>query len=66
MCQQAMFNKVPRIAQWAAKGAHFVNGVQPQYPTFTAVNHMAIATGLFTESHGIVSNTFYDKATSKL
>ncbi|CAJ0602606.1 unnamed protein product [Cylicocyclus nassatus] len=57
---------VPNITKWASLGAQFTNGVASQYPSFTAVNHMAIATGLFTESHGIVSNVFFDKTSAKV
>lgn len=32
------------------------------YPTKTFTNHYSIVTGLFPESHGIVSNVFYDPA----
>ncbi|EFA81901.1 type I phosphodiesterase/nucleotide pyrophosphatase family protein [Heterostelium album PN500] len=32
----------------------------PQFPSKTFPNHYSIATGLYPENHGIVSNTFYD------
>ncbi|CAJ0602605.1 unnamed protein product [Cylicocyclus nassatus] len=57
---------VPNLAKWASLGVQFTNGLTSQYPSFTAVNHMSISTGLFTESHGIVSNVFYDRALSKI
>lgn len=51
---------VPHIYKWANRGTWFVNGVQSQHVTYTNPNHMSIVTGLFEESHGIVSNLFYD------
>ncbi|RCN36692.1 hypothetical protein ANCCAN_17424 [Ancylostoma caninum] len=57
---------VPHIYNWSLGGALFVNGVRSQYVSFTATNHMAIATGLYTESHGIVSNRFFDYSEGKL
>ena len=36
-----------------------------QYVTYTAPNHMSIMTGLREDSHGIVSNYFYDPATKE-
>ncbi|ETN69318.1 type I phosphodiesterase / nucleotide pyrophosphatase, partial [Necator americanus] len=57
---------VPNIYDWALGGAWFVNGVRSQYVSFTATNFMAISTGLYTESHGIVSNKFFDHSNGKL
>jgi predicted AlkP superfamily pyrophosphatase or phosphodiesterase len=34
--------------------------VQSSYPTVTFPNHYSIATGLYPDHHGVVSNTFYD------
>ncbi|KIH45522.1 hypothetical protein ANCDUO_24437 [Ancylostoma duodenale] len=58
--------QVPHIYNWSLGGALFVNGVRSQYVSFTATNHMAIATGLYTQSHGIVSNRFFDYSEGKL
>lgn len=33
----------------------------PSYPSKTFPNHYTIVTGLYPESHGIVSNGMYDK-----
>ncbi|KAA8915036.1 alkaline-phosphatase-like protein [Sphaerosporella brunnea] len=46
------------------------SGVSPEYmlpsfPSVTFPNHWTIVTGLYPESHGIVSNTFWDPATQK-
>ena len=37
----------------------------PSFPSVTFPNHYTIATGLYPESHGIVSNTFWDPVTRK-
>ncbi|KAI4226300.1 MAG: hypothetical protein L6R36_003291 [Xanthoria steineri] len=34
----------------------------PTFPSVTFTNHYTLATGLYAESHGIVSNTFWDPA----
>lgn len=34
-------------------------GMVPQYPSLTFPNHYSIVTGLHTESHGIIANTFF-------
>ncbi|ORX60066.1 Phosphodiest-domain-containing protein [Piromyces finnis] len=39
--------------------------LKPSFPTSTFPNHYTIVTGLYPESHGIVSNTFYDKELNK-
>jgi predicted AlkP superfamily pyrophosphatase or phosphodiesterase len=36
--------------------------MQPSYPSLTFPNHYAIITGLYPAHHGIVDNTFYDRA----
>jgi hypothetical protein len=46
----------------AAKGASAPDGMLPSYPTITFPNHYSIVTGLYTEHHGIVANSFYDPA----
>ncbi|KAL8669107.1 MAG: hypothetical protein Q9168_006288 [Polycauliona sp. 1 TL-2023] len=43
------------------------NGISPRwmlpsFPSVTFTNHYTLATGLYAESHGIVSNTFWDPA----
>ncbi|KAF4220610.1 hypothetical protein CNMCM8980_001565 [Aspergillus fumigatiaffinis] len=47
--------------------ALIAEGVSPQYmlpsfPSVTFPNHFTLVTGLYPESHGIVSNTFWDPA----
>eukprot|EP01102_Stenamoeba_stenopodia_P010197 TRINITY_DN3045_c0_g1_i2.p1 TRINITY_DN3045_c0_g1~~TRINITY_DN3045_c0_g1_i2.p1 ORF type:complete len:267 (-),score=48.54 TRINITY_DN3045_c0_g1_i2:12-812(-) len=34
--------------------------IRPVFPSLTFPNHYSLATGLYAESHGIVSNNFYD------
>ncbi|RKP27205.1 alkaline-phosphatase-like protein [Syncephalis pseudoplumigaleata] len=38
--------------------------MQPSFPSTTFANHYTLATGLYPESHGIISNTFYDPETN--
>ena len=35
--------------------------LMPVFPTSTFPNHLSVATGLYPENHGIVSNTMYDE-----
>jgi ectonucleotide pyrophosphatase/phosphodiesterase family protein 5 len=37
-----------------------VQYMRPSFPTLTFPNHFTLVTGLYMESHAIVSNTFYD------
>ena len=50
----------PTLHTLATKGVHAKGGMQPVVPTITFPNHWALATGLYPESNGIVSNTMYD------
>lgn len=50
----------PTIARLAAQGVHAPDGIVPVFPTKTFPNHYSIVTGLYTEHHGIVSNSMYD------
>ncbi|KAI9594178.1 alkaline-phosphatase-like protein [Syncephalis fuscata] len=38
--------------------------MQPSFPSTTFANHYTLVTGLYPESHGIISNTFYDPETN--
>ena len=42
-------------------GAQAVNGVKSTFSTLTFPNHWTMATGLVQESHGVISNAFYDR-----
>jgi predicted AlkP superfamily pyrophosphatase or phosphodiesterase len=46
----------------AERGASAPEGMIPVWPSLTFPNHLSIATGLYPEHHGIVSNKFYDPA----
>ena len=41
-------------------GVHARNGIESVFSTKTFPAHWSIATGLYEESHGIISNKFYD------
>jgi len=49
---------IPTLLSIASKGIQ--SPLQPIFPSKTFPNHFSIATGLYPESHGVVSNTFYD------
>ncbi|XGW31363.1 hypothetical protein V3C99_009939 [Haemonchus contortus] len=51
---------VPNLHRWATQNTWFLRGMRPQYMTMTSTNYMGMVTGLHAESHGIVSNAFYD------
>ncbi len=51
--------ETPNIDPLASQGST-VPYMIPAFPTKTFPNHMSIATGLYTESHGIVDNIVYD------
>ncbi|PRP83342.1 phosphodiesterase I [Planoprotostelium fungivorum] len=51
-------SQAPNLLSIANSG--FMAPLQPVFPSKTFPNHFSIATGLYPESHGIVSNTFYD------
>ena len=44
------------ISTMGIRATHMIS----QFPTKTFPNHYSIVTGLYPESHGIVSNSFYD------
>ena len=49
----------PTLRQLAAAGVH-AKRLTPSFPSKTFPNHYTLVTGLRPESHGIVSNNFYD------
>lgn len=53
-----MYN-TPFLDALGARGV--VATMRPSFPSKTFPNHYTIATGLTPDSHGIISNTFYDK-----
>ncbi|XP_022255647.1 ectonucleotide pyrophosphatase/phosphodiesterase family member 5-like [Limulus polyphemus] len=52
--------KTPNFDRVAQAGVRAQLGVQTAFVTKTFPDHYTIATGLYEESHGIVSNTMYD------
>ncbi|GMV05130.1 MAG: alkaline phosphatase family protein [Gemmatimonadota bacterium] len=52
----------PALQAMAAQGVWARDGMIPVFPTLTFPNHWALATGLYPEHSGLVSNTFLDPA----
>lgn len=50
----------------AHEGANFVNANFDYVPTYTAPGHAAIATGSIPAQHGIVGNTWFDRASGRV
>ena len=50
----------PNFDQLIANGAK-ASGLRPVYVSKTFPNHYAIATGMYAENHGLISNEFYDQ-----
>lgn len=48
------------IQALAAAGVWARDGMIPAFPSLTFPNHYALATGMYPERHGLVSNTFLD------
>ncbi len=55
---------VPTLKNLAESGVH-AQRLIPSFPSKTLPNHYTLATGLYPENHGIVSNYFYDPAIDK-
>lgn len=49
----------PTLSSFVAHGVS-PRWMLPSFPSVTFTNHYTLATGLYAESHGIVSNTFWD------
>lgn len=49
----------PNLRKIAASGVS-AKSLRPVYPSKTFTNHYALATGLYADKHGIVSNEFFD------
>ena len=52
----------PFLDALITSGVHSREGMIPVFPTSTFPNHYSMATGLYPQDHGIVSNTFFDPA----
>lgn len=48
-----------------AENGSSASSLIPSFPSKTFPNHYTIATGLYPQNHGIVSNSFYDTATGQ-
>lgn len=56
---------LPNFKSFIKKGASS-EGLIPSFPSKTFPNHYTIVTGLYPGNHGLVDNSFYDKATGKV
>ncbi|EPX74219.1 nucleotide pyrophosphatase [Schizosaccharomyces octosporus yFS286] len=54
----------PNLLRLAENNAHAPYMI-PVFPSITFPNHYSLATGLYPENHGMVSNNFYDPITGK-
>ena len=54
----------PNLDQIARKGVKAIS-LKPSFPSKTFPNHYTIATGLYPDHHGLVNNSFYDRALGK-
>lgn len=52
--------EMPHIRSLIQQGVVLSNGLIASFPSKTFPNHYTVVTGLYPESHGIVSNTMYD------
>jgi len=52
-------NETPNFDRFLSEGVQ-AEYMIPVFPTKTFVNHWSLATGLYAENHGIISNSFYD------
>mmetsp|Transcript_49460 Transcript_49460/g.59893 ORF Transcript_49460/g.59893 Transcript_49460/m.59893 type:complete len:599 (-) Transcript_49460:50-1846(-) len=53
--------KTPHLKKWlSSRDAVHVERLEPVFPTLSLPNWYSIVTGLYTESHGIVADEFYD------
>jgi len=52
----------PNLIQLAANGVVASEGMISVFPTLTFPNHYSIATGLYPQNNGIISNTMYDQS----
>jgi predicted AlkP superfamily pyrophosphatase or phosphodiesterase len=57
-------NLTPTLNQFVAEGIS-PKYMLPSFPSVTFPNHYTMATGLYPEAHGIVSNTFWDPVLQK-
>jgi predicted AlkP superfamily pyrophosphatase or phosphodiesterase len=56
---------VPVMRMLAARGARAEGGVIAAFPTVTWPTHTTLATGTWPARHGVVGNSYFDRATAK-
>jgi predicted AlkP superfamily pyrophosphatase or phosphodiesterase len=56
---------MPTIRAMAAKGAR-AKRMEASYPTVTWPNHTSLVTGVHAGRHGVIGNTYYDRAQNKV
>jgi len=56
---------VPVMRRLAAEGARAEGGVICAFPTVTWPNHTTLATGCTPARHGVIGNSYFDRATGK-
>jgi len=54
------------LKRLTTQGAWFKNAAYPYLNTVTCVGHVTMSTGTFPYKHGMVANTWYDRATDKI
>jgi predicted AlkP superfamily pyrophosphatase or phosphodiesterase len=57
--------RLPTLSRLRRQGAWFSHAQVNHLPTITSLGHATIATGAQPRVHGIVANTFYDRATGQ-
>jgi predicted AlkP superfamily pyrophosphatase or phosphodiesterase len=53
------------LKRLTTQGAWYTNAAYPYYSTVTCVGHTSIGTGTLPYRHGMIANTWYDRATAK-
>ncbi|KAI4469818.1 ectonucleotide pyrophosphatase/phosphodiesterase [Holotrichia oblita] len=59
------YNSTPNLFRLRKEGT-FAEYVYNVFPTKTFPNHFTIATGMYTETHGVVGNSMYDPSLKKV
>jgi hypothetical protein len=58
----AAAGELPNVARLLARGCAFAGGAIAEFPSVTLVNHTCALTGVGPGRHGIVNNSYYDRA----
>lgn len=56
----------PKYFENLGRNGAKAKSLQPSFPTKTFPNHLTLVTGLYPESHGIVSNMFFDPIVGRI